>query len=271
MLDKISDALGLSAKPVVDDNTAQWIVDCFDWALEHCDADFFFNQSELVQPNNDYFPGRFNSVEQMASELFSACLKYTGLAHWPFKLQDISRHPKLQVPQLGFEQLKRSQDLFEFEAAVALPVPFHGQQINNTEHLAANYSHVIAQHIVQQLQLPVPGGEALMIEASEVLAVYLNFGVMLANSAYSYRGSCARCFNAAAQRQGVLAESELTFALAIYAELKSVDNKTVFKHLKPHLKPTFKAAKKQLVEYQDQLNLMRQRNNSQSALQSPQG
>jgi len=97
-----------------------------------------------------------------------------------------------------------------------------------------------------QSQLSPPGGLEYFEQASEVLAHFSGFGLMLTNSAYTYRGGCGRCYNPRANRQASLSESESVYALALFCYLKQVPASAVFKYLKPHLKGSYKLALKQI-------------------------
>ena len=76
--------------------------------------------------------------------------------------------------------------------------------------------------------------------------MFMGFGVMLANSAYTFRGSCARCYNPRANRQASLSEAESVYALALFAHRKQIPRGDVFKHLKPYLKTSYKVAVRQI-------------------------
>ena len=68
MLDKVSS--WLRPQQLVDDQSAIWIVDCFQYALEHFDREEFFNRCQLIQPTNTFFPGNVSSVQEKAQNIF---------------------------------------------------------------------------------------------------------------------------------------------------------------------------------------------------------
>ena len=74
----------------------------------------------------------------------------------------------------------------------------------------------------------------------------MGFGVMMANSAYTFRGGCGSCFNAASNRQANLTENEIIFALAMFCKLKKITAKEGTLHLKKHFKRPFLTASRQI-------------------------
>lgn len=81
---------------------------------------------------------------------------------------------------------------------------------------------------------------------SELLAVFMGFGIMIANSAYTFRGSCARCYDPRANRNAALSEDEAIYCLALFCHLKNIENKRVTRYLKGYLRGSFKKARKQV-------------------------
>jgi hypothetical protein len=80
----------------------------------------------------------------------------------------------------------------------------------------------MTQHLVAQSQLVPIGGENYFAEATEIVAVFMGFGILMSNSAYTFRGSCGRCYNADANRHASLSEDKMIFALAIFCRLKGI-------------------------------------------------
>jgi len=50
----------------------------------------------------------------------------------------------------------------------------------------------------------------------------IGYGVLLANSAYTFGGGCGSCYNATANRQPALTKLENVFALALFYQLKGI-------------------------------------------------
>lgn len=242
-------------KPLIDQESANWIYDTFQWALNNFDREEFYKRSQLVQPNNQFFPGKVDSVHAMAGNIFKHTLNYSGLSHWPFQLQAPEQFEGLPPPRLALESKeapleRNSTNSPSKEASLTdqqpLYVSYKPQQTGKPEDLSSTYAHLLAQHVSIQKQLLPPGGQDYFTAGTEVLAIFMGFGVMFANSAFTYRGGCGSCYNAQANRQSTLSEDEATFALAMYCHLKEIPNKEATLHLKKHLKGNYKRAQAQV-------------------------
>ncbi len=258
----------LKPKPLVDQNSADFIFATVAWVLQNFDHEEFFNRTRLVAPSNEFFPGRVSSVDEKAQNIFSHTVSYAGLDHWPFKLKSLierEANRECQVPPVPQEVLALIQRNSIPKAAVANPkadtydvqVPeiniaqplfvfYNPQQTLKPEDLSASYAHVIAQHLIIQSRQQPPGGNQFFAEASEVLASMMGFGVLLANSAYTFRGGCGSCYNAMANRQPALTELDSVFVLALFCRLKNIPYKEATLHLKKYLRGSYKQALKRV-------------------------
>ncbi len=248
------------SRPLIEAASADWIFAAYEWALQHFDSEDFFQRSRLVQPTNSFFPGRVDSVHAKADNIFQHTLAHAGLSHWPFQLQAPEAFHNAPAPQLPLNGITRHSDTASLPALIpadatapVLYITYNPQQTLKPEDLASSYAHLIAQHLVgQSRQLP-PGGADYLAEGTELLAVFMGFGVMLANSAYTFRGSCGSCYNSQANRQATLSEDEVIFALALYCRLKGIATTEACRHLKSHLKKSFKRALKQINQQPERL------------------
>lgn len=262
-------------KPLVDENTADFIFTTVAWALQNFDHDEFFNRTRLVAPTNDFFPGLVTSVDEKAQNIFHHTLRYTGLCHWPFQLKslierDMGSECHIQpVPQEALALIHRNSfperssedgaDAYGMEVPVVMTeqplfVFYNPQQTLKPEDMSASFAHVIAQHLIIQSTLPPPGGMQFFAEASEVLASMMGFGILLSNSAYTFRGGCGSCYNAMANRQPALTELDSVFTLALFCRLKGIANKEAIRYLKKHLHSSYKQALKQIDLRLDDVN-----------------
>jgi len=257
-------------QPLLDQASADWIIECFTWALAQFDSEEFFQRTKLVQPTNQFFPGGVNSIQSKAENIFQHTLNHSGLAHWPFELVNPEHYDPEPIIPLGLQHITRnskeklpvlhnivSQNTSSNHPAPSIEVSYNPQQTLKAEDMASTYAHVLAQHMtVHSLQLP-PGGRDFFMEGTEVLAVFLGFGVLVANSAYTFRGGCGSCYNPYANRQASLSENEAVFALATFCVLKDIPYEKATAHLKKHLRKPFKQASKQLEDYSDIIKKMK--------------
>jgi hypothetical protein len=258
----------LKTKPLLDNNSADFIFTTVAWVLQNFDHEEFFKRTRLIEPNNDFFPGRISSVDEKAQNIFQHTLYYSGLSHWPFELKSIIEREENSVCQIPpTAQVELS--IIRRNSSVDLPVPiiiteqplfvfYNPQQTLKPEDLSASYAHVIAQHLIIQSGKQPPGGHQFFAEASEILASMMGFGLLLSNSAYTFRGGCGSCYNAMANRQPALTELDNVFVLALFCRLKGIRYKEATQHLKKHLRTSYKQAVKQIDQVLDQVNELKQ-------------
>lgn len=248
------------AKPVVDETSRQWLFDTFAWALENFDGDFFAEKSHLVLPTNAYFPAQAESVEQMAQSVFERVRDFCGLTHWPFKLVAPQHFVPQQYQLRHSIEVTRSWDKNLPVLASAMQNPddtltlsYDPIQIKQPQVMVANYAAMFSGYLMGMTSQLPPGGEDYRLPATEVLAIFMGFGVMFANTAYAFRGSCASCHNHAANRTAVLTENESIYAMALFGVLKNTPTSEVTGHLKGHLRGMYKQAVKQVKAHQGEL------------------
>jgi len=236
-------------KPPIEPESIQWLLDHFAWSLENFDAELFFRDTRLVIPSNRFFPGRADSVHGMANLIFDQVKAYAGVSHWPTRIIDPDTCPLIQQHAVEIHgALRGPSDVAPPAVAEAdrLQIPYNPQQVSNPEGLIASFAHNLAHHLGQMAQTPPPGGPDHWPEITELLAIYLGFGLMFANSAFTHRGGCGSCYNPAAIRNAALSESEATYALAIFGVLQELPTREVTRHLKKHLRPLYRNAVKDL-------------------------
>lgn len=240
----------LRTKPLIDDASCDWMFDTFAWALLHFDPQEFFQRTQLIQPTNEYFPGNVDSRHEMAEIIFNNVVKYTGLAHWPLQLQApqcFSAQPPALLDLSAIERNSSTVNMLPAVIAVQpLAMTYNPQQASKPGDLASSYAHHLAQHLVAQSQQLPPGGAEYFNASTEVVAIFMGFGVMMANSAYTFRGGCGSCYNSQANRQATLSEDNVVFALALFCRLKAIPTAEATKHLKGYLRSNFKQALKQI-------------------------
>ena len=248
--------------PPVDADASRWLLDAFDWALQNFEPEFFGAHPQLVLPSADHFPGKADSIEGMANMVFDKVKAFAGVAHWPTLLVDQTVCPVMQLSQVEIHGALRGPDGVANAAVAAenrLQIPFNPQQVNQPEALIASFAYGVAHHLGPQARTTPPGGPEHQPLLTELLAIYLGFGLMFANSAFTFRGGCGSCYNPAANRHAALSETESTYALAIFATLKDIPDSAITRHLKKHLRGVYRRSLKDLQAHEDELNRMRTR------------
>lgn len=245
-----------SDKDLLDAASAQWLFDAFAWSLENFDTELFYNHTVLVLPSNEFFPGRIASVQEMAGLILDQVKRFAGVGHWPTLVVEQSSCSLLGRPGVEIRGALRGPEGIIDDSVgddQRLLVPYNPQQISNPEGMIASFVHVLAHYMGQMARTPPPGGADYWPHVTELLAIYLGFGVMFANSAFSFRGGCGSCYNPNANRDAYLSEREAAYALAIFAVLKAIPNSQVTAHLKSHLRGFYKKAVKEVSRRADDI------------------
>lgn len=239
------------SRAAVSSETADWIAECFSWAMQNFDVTRFREGTDLVLPNDKFFPKKVESPEAMAAYILERVSVFAGVADWPWRLVRPESFKLQAPPLLGLNPSVRVDSDNNAYAVVDnfgqdLQVTFLREQTAKPQDLTASFAQAVAQHMLWQSQLTPPGGPEYFMQTAEVLAIFMGFGVMVTNSAYTFRGSCARCYNPRANRQASLSESECVYALALFADLKGVARDDILPYLKKYLRTAYKSAEKQL-------------------------
>ena len=238
---------------VIQDSTADNIFEYFHWVIDNFDASTFIHHTQLVLPNSTFFPDKTNNEFDMAKAICRRILEHSGLTHWPFKMVPQEQFHLNPPPLLALDCSARPYALEEEAAkeiaansSEQLLLSYSSVMMKKPMDLVASMSNLIAQHyLLQSRQIP-PAGPESFNETAEIISIFMGFGILVANSAYTFRGSCASCYDARANRSAALSENEAVFALALFTLLKEIPASRATTELKPYLRGTFKKAIKQI-------------------------
>ncbi|MEM8725808.1 MAG: hypothetical protein AAGE86_09845, partial [Pseudomonadota bacterium] len=110
--------------------------------------------------------------------------------------------------------------------------------------LAATFAHELCHFLLIDAGDP-PGGPDLLEHATDCAAVYIGFGVPLANSARTFeQWSDGQMFGWRSSANGYLSEQSLVTATALFAALHGYDANQGLPGLKPYLRGDLKKASK---------------------------
>jgi hypothetical protein len=132
------------------------------------------------------------------------------------------------------------------ENSEPLTLGFTPNQVNQPQDLIAGISQALASILVVSNKVLPPGGKDYLPQALDLVACFMGFGVIFANTAYQFKGGCGSCNNASLNRQAALTEPETLYALALFCVLKKEPIKNVKGHLKSHLRKDFVNAYKSI-------------------------
>jgi hypothetical protein len=239
-----------SKRELIDQPSRQWLFDVFAWALRNFGSDVFYQQTILVTPTEGHFPGRADSIHGMAQLVLDQVKAHAGLTHWPTRLVPPTAFEPNHLQRLEIAgAIRGTQGVAPdtMDPAHCLMLTYEPNMVSNPEALIATYAHLLAHYLATLAGEEPPGGRENWPQATEVLAVFMGFGLMVANTAYQApRGGCGGCRQAGAERTGYLSQYDLTYALALFCSLKGIDNRDALAHLKSPLRGFFKRAAKEV-------------------------
>lgn len=254
----------IKTQPLLEEETVAWMLDVYAWALRNFDSDIFFQATPLVTPTNEHFPGQGSSAQEMAELIFQRVANYAGMSHWPVRAMNVEQWDEPALPQLQMEgplriaqqkeiaQEGSAQPQEPMEAATEAPkgvALYAAEQLRDPEVVIANFAHTLAHYLGGTASEPPPGGAENWPHITELLAVFLGFGLMMANTAFTTKiRSCSSCASPAVERTNYLSQYDITYALAIFAVLKDIPQSKVLPHLKRSLQPFYKKAHKEVAK-----------------------
>ncbi len=233
-----------SKAPLLEQESSQWLRQSFNWCMNQFDSHYFYQKTMLVLPSNRFFPGRVDSHQGMAELIFERVQDYAGMKHWPFAVLPPNACATDTPQQILISGNARGVTEPAPANAQRLPVYYDPRHVNNPEAMIANYAHTLAHYLVSTAKKAPPGEAEHFPYATEVLAIFMGFGVMFANSAFTHQVGCGGCQKVG--RAAFLSEDEATYTLAIFCVLKKIPANTVTPHLKKHLRGFFKRAMKEI-------------------------
>ena len=250
-------------KPILDKETSDWIFDTYEWALKSFGASIFFNQTELVLPTEEYFPDVLSSEDDLAESLFRRVRKYAGMEDWPCRLeaQDEDSSPFVSPtivisgaptgPAGTFSVGTDAQSQY-------VAISYNPSQLQRPQSLVATLSHELAHYLIHSADETPPGGSDLEEHATDLVAVFMGFGVFLANSAFSFNQfSSTDGQGWQTNSQGYLSTLELSYCLALFLKLNDVEFKRVASHLEKTPKSYVKRSMSELDLLQNQIDRLR--------------
>lgn len=239
-----------SPKPPVSRNEFDWLLACFAWlrtVLDDADV-----RPEFVLPDHPAL-----AAAKTAPELFEAVRKLAGMEEWPCRLEKVEVEGGIESDNLYVvEEGGRACGTFSVEDGEAV-IRYSAGMLRDPDALAATFAHELCHYLLMDAGDP-PGGPDLMEHSTDLAAVYLGFGVLLANSARTFEqwhGGGMQGWRASST--GYLSEQALTTGTAMFAALHGFEDRAASGQLKPYLQKDLKKARKAVAhEYPDLVEAM---------------
>ncbi|MBL4538147.1 MAG: hypothetical protein JKP96_05705 [Oceanicaulis sp.] len=236
----------------VEDHIADWVETNFARILKGFSSDKAVRDTMLVTPRNGGFLVDEQTDEARAQQLFIRTAEYCGVRDWPIRLEGVDdTHQLQQVSALHFlESDKSASGTFQVQPD-EMVITYALSDVSAPVHLIATFAHEIAHAVLagHEVEREVPEEEVELL--TDLMAVYLGFGVFLANSAFHFQQYSDSGYSGwQSSRRGYLTQETLTYATALFCEIRQADHDIAKASLKPHLGKVFDKACKQIARRQ---------------------
>jgi hypothetical protein len=218
--------------------------DCFAWLLRHTGGMGAFRERRAIFPTPEFYrhEGARARDHTFAHSLFDQTRAHAGMQGWPCQLEAQEDDPDPLVgkwtlvkgaPQGPGGTWRATED--------GALITYHPKRLGDPMSLVATFAHELAHYRTAGFPEPPPGGWEAWEDATDLAAVFLGFGVFLANTRFQF-SQFAQGDTQGWQwrRQGYLSEPEILHMHAIFVTLLQLPPTETLRHLKPSLRGIFK-------------------------------
>ena len=215
-----------------------WHLATWKFLLDHCGGLSRLRASPLVDATRQYFPPTEATGHARAEHVF-ACVKWlAGVTDWPCTL--LAQPERIRTHVAEFVHLnvfENNLPLGTFMAADnEITITYDPALIETPAVLVATLAHELAHYLLATLRDEIPGGQDMHEFATDLMTVFLGFGLFGANRAFDF-SQHGDTFGQGWRysRSGYLRERDWVFALAVFLALRGEQESSLKKRLKPHL------------------------------------
>lgn len=212
-------------KSFLDSARRDWQFEAFAWLLRNCGGYPRFLETLLVLPTAQHFPDHGISGHAGVAALFRQVRDHAGMADWPCMVEPLPASP-------AAERGERIR-VIHYDPARGEPAA-----------LIAHFAHELAQYLVENFDEAPPGGAALYGPAVDLAAVFMGFGVFMANTSVD-------------SASWDLNEGELGHALAMFCLLRNAAPESIDEHLNPHVRKYLRLASRDLEQHHGDFQRLR--------------
>jgi hypothetical protein len=205
-------------KSFLDSARRDWQFDAFAWLLRNCGGYPKFLETMLVLPIDEHFPDPGMSGHAAVAATFRRVRDHAGMADWPCIVEPRPSHDA----QAGAAQRVR---VIHYDSAQQQPAV-----------LVAHFARELARYLVENVEEAPAGGPEFHGPAVELAAVFMGFGVFMANASVD-------------PARWELNEGELVHALAMFCLLSNTAPEIADPHLNPHLRKYLRLAARDLAQH----------------------
>lgn len=255
--------LGFRRRPIIDRETIEWEFETFEWLLRNFGGHEEFQTTALVRPTDEDFPiEKGLAGHDLAEAVFSHVKRHAGMDDWPCTLmaQDTDPEPLVGLTELvqGIEPTPAGTFSVSLAGGAEVMITYNQSLLSDPISLVATLAHELSHFLMATAPALPPGDEELLEFATDLTAVFLGFGIFMANSHFRFEQfGDAFSHGWRTTRQGYMTERQLLFALAIFSTLQGIDAQSVATHLTPKLKRLYKRAAATVSSDTERLDVLR--------------
>ena len=235
----------------IDQDELEWQFATFKWLMERFGGVEFFAASPPIIPDAQHFPITATSASERASQCFDLVRDMAGMRDWPCRLEagEDDRLPQI-VPGIASTRASAPQPLGTYsvepvqDSPAEVVIRYHPSLVDDPASLVATFAHELSHYLIHDFGEAPPGGWELDELATDLTAVYLGFGIFMANNAKQFDSFTSYDqIGWSSRRSGYLSEAALVTALAIRELLGGRDPlASSGPHLKSYLQADLKRA-----------------------------
>ncbi|MEO1172894.1 MAG: hypothetical protein AAFX94_12725 [Myxococcota bacterium] len=222
-----------------------WIFDVYEWLLEHTGGTEQFQQSYLITPTPEYYPDP--DGEDLAQHLFQITKEHAGMQDWPCRLEAHSNAPSasdvLGRAPASYSQTAGAAGTFRIAPNQEIVITYAEKSLADPVSFIGTMAHELSHYLMGTIPVDPPGGDEAEEPATDVCAVFLGFGIFVANGAVRFsQFNDGATIGWSMSRKGYLSEQALAYALAVFLELHGLPRSAATSHLDPNPRAYLKAA-----------------------------
>lgn len=223
-------------KPIVDAETAAWHLDNFIWLMREFDVGEF-EQSRLILPKAGYFTTDGEQGHALALRIFNQVKNYCRMSDWEVDLVS-DRNPLAESAPISTVMVAPTKHALGTFAITgnSIQISYVPSLLKQPERFIATMAHELAHYLLATARTTPPCADDEMEFLTDLTAVYLGFGVFLANARFEFEAIHDGPLQGWRMgHSGYLPEADLVFALGMFIRAKSLDAAPACDCLKPHL------------------------------------
>jgi hypothetical protein len=207
----------------------------------------------LILPTPEFFPLSRAAGEAAARGVFGHVRAFAGMADWPCELRAGKGDRPIDAGNahlLNHEGGGAPCGTFQVGEGIGGRygiITYNPGMARDPAGLAATFAHEFGHYLMATAAAPPPGGWDLNELHTDLAAVYLGFGIFMANSAKEFSHFTTESGAGwQSSLRGYLSEHALVVATAIFQRLAGRDPIAAAPHLKPYLRGILKKADRAL-------------------------